>query len=217
MKVAVVSAIYGGYDQPAVHPPQTVDTEFVLITDREIDAPMWLWRVVVEPRPHMHPRLAAKVPKCRPDWYVDADVWIWLDGSATLKREDSVEQLLTVAGPLAQFVHPERNSITAEAAVSTMLGKYAGQQVTEQAAHYVKRGHQDDWGLWATGCIVYRRSYDFATVGRAWLAEQVRWSYQDQISQPPILAGYGMRPGTIPGNLWDNPLVQFSVHPGGDA
>lgn len=215
MRVAVVSAIYGAYDLPAQHAPQTVDAEFVLVADRELAAPGW--RVVAEPRPHMHPRLAAKVPKCRPDWYADADAYLWLDGSATLTRSDSLEQLLTVGGPLAQFVHPERQSIVEEAAVSAMMTKYQGQPVEGQAAWYVKRGHRHDWGLWATGCILYRRAYDFATVGRAWLTEQLRWTYQDQISQPYVLAGYGFRPSPLPGNLWRNDFVAFRRHAGGDT
>ena len=37
--------------------------------------------------------------------------------------------------------------------------------------------------------------------GDAWLAEQVRWTVQDQVSEPPLLWAHGLEVATLPGPL----------------
>ncbi len=215
MRVAVVSSCYGGYDHLVDPMPQTVDCEYVLVTD--VPANVNIWRNVVEPRPHMAPRMAAKIAKCRPDLYTNADITIWIDAAARLAGPDSVEKLVEAVGdnPIAQFVHPERQSIVAEAEVSLNFGKYAGHPVRQQVASYISEGYPDGYGLWATGCIVRNHRRKPATtvkVGDAWLLEQMLWTYQDQLSEPYVLWRHGVRPASLPGNLWQNPLVQFTTH-----
>jgi hypothetical protein len=217
--VAVVTSIYGSYDSLNDQPAQSVPCEFVAVVDAP--QPSGTWGVVVEPRPHMHPRLAAKVAKCLPWRYApEVDVTIWIDGSATIISPDFVEMCLDcLDGELmAQWEHPERGCIYTEAAVSEMFGKYAGQNLTGQATHYKSKGHPDGWGLWATGCIVRQHDRHLHTLmGTLWLAEQMRWTYQDQISEPPVLRACDVRPAPLPEGLWSNRWLSFGAHLGGDA
>jgi hypothetical protein len=205
MRIAVVSSCYGGYDQPIAPIPQHVDAEYVLVTDREVDCHPW--KVVVEPRPQLHPRLAAKVAKCRPDLYADADRYVWVDSSIYVNAWDfvawAVEHL--DRGPLAQIPHPDRRRILDEAEVSAEMPKYVGLPVREQARSYVAGGYDDGWGLWATGIIAYRSGDWLREFGNAWLAEQMRWTYQDQVSEAPVLASLGLRPVDM-----DGPLIGHS-------
>lgn len=219
MKVAIVSSVYGDYDNLKEQPVhQTVACEYVAVTDRPYESDTW--DVVVEPRPHLHPRMAAKVPKCLPWRYApQADVTIWIDGSATILSPDFVQTCLDCLGDdaLAQWEHPERDCIYAEASVSRVFGKYEGQNLEGQADHYLRKGHPQAWGLWATGCIVRRRNNDLHVVmGQAWLAEQSRWTYQDQISEAPVLRACGVRPAPLPEGLWSNRWLSFGGHQGGD-
>jgi hypothetical protein len=219
MSVACISSIYGAYDSPFIQPPQTVEAEWILVTDRWTDVPGW--RVVVEPRPHTHPRLAAKVAKCLPWNYTDADTVVWLDGACRLLRENSLEQILIASGehPLSQVVHPWRDCIYDEADASRGMLKYQQQPVDAQVEHYRSEGHPEHWGLWATGLIVRADgrhngmskalNMDF---GRRWLAEQTRWSYQDQLSEAPLLARSALKVNNLPFPLHGSGLFEWLPH-----
>jgi hypothetical protein len=216
MRIAVVSSVYGGYDEPAMPVAQDVPCEFVLVTDRPYDRPPW--RTVVEPRPQLHPRLAAKLAKCRPDLYADADVYVWVDASVVIRSPGFAWWATTHVGqhsPIAQVPHPWRSSVVDEAEASVALPKYAGLAVREQAAHYVAAGYPDGWGLWATGLIAYRNDPAVWDFGDAWLREQVAWTYQDQISEPPLLHALGLKPVDLPGPLTGHPLFGIRRHQDG--
>lgn len=217
MNVAVLTSVYGGYDERTAPPAQTLDAEWICVTDTPREVPGW--SVVVEPRPDMHPRLAAKVAKCLPWEYTNADVTVWVDGSCELLRPDSLEELVAGADgqELAQFVHPWRDCIYTEVNASTGMPKYEGRPMAEQVEHYRKLGHPAGWGLWATGLIVRSapsraRRERLMSFGRRWLAEQVRWTYQDQLSEAPVLRHGGLRPHELPGPLHGNGLVAWANH-----
>lgn len=190
MSVAVVSSSYGGYDNIDARPEQSLDAEWIMVTDNpELDAPGW--NVIVEKRPHMHPRLAAKVPKCVPFTYTNADTIVWMDASCRLLQRHALASLVEASGgaPLGQVTHPWRDCIYDEAEASIGMPKYDGQPIREQVAHYKDCGYPVHGGLFATGLIVRNKLNDIqAEFGYRWLAEQVYWSYQDQLSQMPILA-----------------------------
>lgn len=213
MTITVVSAVYGAYDQPIAPPEQDTDVRWVMVTDGLVDVPE-PWEVIVEPRPHLHPRMAAKVPKCLPFLYATTDIAIWLDSSAQIMTNSFVSSVVDALGDgdIAQWVHPQRDCIHPEAAVSASMEKYQGQPVFEQVAHYRAKGHPDHFGLWATGCMVWRYSPNAAEAGSGWLAAQACWTYQDQLSWPPVVRWHGLDVRPLPGSLWDRQLVTFRGH-----
>jgi hypothetical protein len=218
--VAVITSIYGGYDRLVSPEPQDLDCEWVVVTDRmpamEGRHP-WPWLVVCEPRPHLDPRLAAKVAKCRPDWYTSAEVTIWVDGHLRITDPGFVRWAVdSLAGrDLAQLPHPQRTSLLAEAALSAELPKYRTLPVADQAAHYLEGGYPDGWGLWATGLIVRRTTPQLQAFGDGWLAEQVRWTVQDQLSEAPVLWRLGIRPVDLDGPLVGHQRFDLARHADG--
>lgn len=207
--VAVLTSLYGDYDPVLPPRPQHRDgIEYLCITDGQSEVPA-PWHPIIEPRPHLHPRMAAKVARCRPDYYTAAETTIWLDASARLGRGDSVDLLVDALGDgqIAQFTHPERDNVTAEAEVSAGMRKYHGQPMAAQCAHYRAEGMHG--GLWATGCIVRRNTDQLRAFGNTWLTEMMRWSWQDQLSEPYALWLHQLAPVALPGNLWSNTLVSF--------
>lgn len=221
MSVAVITSVYGSYDQLPPVPDQTIDAEWICVTD--VPASEFRddlgWRIVHEPRNHMHPRLAAKVAKCQPWLYTRADTTVWIDGACRLLRPDSLAMILTGAEghPLAQIVHPWRDCIYTEAEASAWMPKYQGQLITEQVDHYQANGHPEGWGLWATGMIVRNmadifRNIEYHKLGDEWLLEQMRWSYQDQLSQPYVLRRLGLRPHTLPFDLHGSGVFEWLNH-----
>lgn len=208
MRVAVVSSVYGGYDRPAAPAPQTVAAEWVLVSDRLYEVPPW--RCVVEPS-SMDPRMAAKIAKARPDLYVQADVYIWVDASIQVANGEFVSWCLEhlERGDVAQVPHPQRRCIRDEAHVVAPRWPMA----VAQAAHYMEQGHPPGWGLWATGVIASRGPLPF---GGAWLREMTRWTPRDQVSQPPLLRSAGIRPVDMHvGKLHHNTYFTVRSHGGG--
>jgi hypothetical protein len=210
---AILTAIYDSYDELKPTMPQRgVSVDWVLVTDDETlkDVPTVRgWRVVYEPRPGVHPNRAAKHPKYEPWKYTDAGASVWVDASFRIVSEQLAAEALSFADPIAQFAHPWRDCLYAEAKESAGLPKYAGEPVLEQADHYSELGHPENWGLWATGVIARRHTEAVQELGARWLAETYEWSFQDQISQPYALRETGLRPMALPGNHLATPWLAY--------
>jgi hypothetical protein len=207
--VAVLTSCYGAYD-PVVRPhDQNIDVDWICVTDGQVEAPGW--RSIIEPRPHLHPRMAAKLARCRPDLYTPASVTIWLDAAARIKTPDTIAALAEALGDgqIAQFKHPTRQALEAEVTESESMGKYHGQPMREQVAHYRRHGLPGN-GLWATGCLIRNASPAVQTLGDLWLTEMWRWGWQDQLSEPYALWCAGINPVPLPWDLWKNPHIEWS-------
>lgn len=209
MRIAAVCAIYGGYDLiPPV--PEGVD-DAVLITDVPVRSG---WRNIVEPS-EVHPRLAAKRPRCRPDLYTDCEASLWMDGSVhvldgrflRLVREQLSQHELVL------WDHPEeRDCFLQEANHCHDWPKYREGPLLQQAAHYLSEGMPEHFGLWATGSIARRHSDGMQRLGDAWLSEMERWTIQDQVSLPYLLWREGIVPGTFGLDQLDNDMVVIMPH-----
>jgi hypothetical protein len=211
--IALITAIYDSYDElkPTLS-QKGVSVDWVLVTDDEAlqDKPTARgWRVVYEPRPGVHPNRAAKHPKYEPWKYTGADRSVWVDASFRIVSEAFAAEALSYADPIAQFAHPWRDCLYAEAKESAGLAKYAGEPVLEQADHYSIQGHPENWGLWATGVIARQHTDAVRELGARWLAETYEWSFQDQISQPYALRETGLRPAVFPGNHLATPWLAY--------
>jgi hypothetical protein len=207
---AIVSAIFGGYDQVKPIPPQSVECTFTMVTDSpDLEAPGW---DVDIHQPSRHPRMAAKGPKLQPWKHVGGGPWIWIDASFQIVSPTFVEEVVAAADGhlLAQWEHPDRSCIYPEAELSATLAKYADTPVLRQAEHYRQAGHPVRWGLWAAGLIVYRDAVN--DLADLWWAEMECWGYQDQISQPVALRATGIRPKGLPWGLRCNPWLRLVPH-----
>ncbi|WP_329336099.1 DUF616 domain-containing protein [Streptomyces sp. NBC_01352] len=211
---ALITAIYDSYDAlKPVLPQAGADVEWIVVTDSVPDAEQAQgWTVVHEPRPGVHPNRAAKHPKYEPWKYTDAPVSLWVDASFRVVSTQFVVEAtagLTEAEPIAQFVHPWRDCLFAEAEESARLAKYVGEPVLEQAESYRQAGHPEAWGLWATGVIARRHTAAVRELGARWLHETYEWSFQDQISQPFALRETGLRPTALPGMHLATPWLAY--------
>lgn len=223
--LAIITAVYGAYDDVKPAPPGFDDR--VLVTDRRdraVRRNFRGWRVVSMPIPGAHPRVAAKIPKCRPDWFTAAEASVWVDGSFRVEGRrfaDLVRGLLS-EDDLIVSNHPEstpgptweaRNCLYDEAIFSAERPKYVGQPVVAQAEHYLQQGMPRQWGLWALGIIGRRHTPRNRELGLAWLLEIERWTVQDQISFPYLLWRREWRPATWPFHQLKNDYLSFVKHP----
>lgn len=212
-RVAVLTAIYDNYDvlRPVLPQAGDLDIEWICITDtlNVVDNPQG-WTVVFERRPGVHPNLAAKWPKMVPWKYTEASTSIWMDASYEIVNPNFVAEAITFADPIAQFNHPWRQCSYAEALVSKGLGyKYPNHPFDAQTQRYREAEHPDQWGLWETGLIARHHTERVKGFGRDWLRECQMWSFQDQVSQAPLLNHWGLRPTLFPGDRTANNWLKY--------
>ena len=213
--VALVTAVYGGYD--AVRPAPPGFDDCVLVTDQRVHGSFRPrgWRVVVLPRPGTSPRLAAKMPKCRPDWFTECESSVWVDGSFRILGDGlaRVAQEQLAGAPLVVAEHPYgRQCLYDEATFCALTVKSAREPVMDQAEHYLSSGMPRNWGLWALGLIARRHEDHVAELGHSWLRELEQWSDRDQISLPFLLWQRRWRPEVWPFPQLQNAYVRREGH-----
>jgi len=204
--VLVYTAVFGRYDARKIHVPQTTPTEYAYFDD---DFNPYLPSELRD----MHPRLKAKYYKLQPyaiPNYHEFDYVIWIDGSGTFISPRSVETLVGYCRQgYAVFRHPARDCIYDEVEFCQDFEKYRQQPLAQQVASYRQEGYPPHNGLYACGLIVRDTRKDFTALDADWLAENLRWSYQDQLSFPYVLWKLGRTVDVIDLDLVHNDYVTF--------
>lgn len=207
--IAIVTAVYDAYDTvKPVLAQAGVEVEWILVTDSE-PADVKGWRVVVEPRPDVPPNRAAKAAKFEPWKYTDAPASIWIDASFRVVSPDFAAAAIALAKPIAQFVHPWRDCLFAEAVEIAALGMDPEGVAGWQTARYREAGHPVGWGLWASGVIARRHTAAVRRMGAAWAREVGAGSARDQVSQPHVLREARLRPASLPGTHLANAWLKY--------
>ncbi len=216
MRVAIITAIFGGYEKLQPTYPQTLDTDWICVSDRPITDLPGEWRIVTESPSDSDMNMAAKRPKLMPWLYTDAEYSIWIDASFRVIAGRFASEVGLMANPIAQFSHPWRQCALEEAEFSARMNKYDGDPLLEQAAHYRTAGHPAQWGLWVAGMIARKHTPEVKKLGELWLGECQRWGRQDQVSQPFALRAAGLRPQIVPGDHFNNPWISYQHNPNHD-
>lgn len=203
MRVAVYTAIAGGYDDLKPH-PEIPDVDFIAFTDGP-PADGWEVRPIecqpTEDQRVEHPRDVAKFYKLFPHVALpDHDFTVWIDGSHEIQSETFVFDCMAAVmdAGIAVYEHPWRQCIYDEAVASLDLVKYQGLPITEQVDAYRAEGHPEKWGLYATGTMARANTPAVAALMADWWAEMGRWTYQDQLSLPVVCRRRDIRPDTFP-------------------
>jgi hypothetical protein len=237
MRVCIYTAAFGGYDALKAAVPQSVPTDFFCFTDGQgiSGAKPWIIRHSAA-RKNLSPRMRAKWFKLHPHvlfpggalplstaWQTAFFRWrqrythtIWIDASLEVVSPYFAEAVIAQLGQsgLAVFPHPDRDCIFDEAVASTHWAKYEGQPLLEQAQAYRAEGYPAHHGLFAAGILVRSTSAaHLPALDDAWWQENLRWSYQDQLSLPVVWWRAGRRFDVIDANLWTNPWFRYHKHP----
>jgi hypothetical protein len=201
VRIAVYSALYGGYEQPKPLPKVLPCFGYLFTDDPDLEAPGW--HVIYEPKPVTIPEL--DTPMMQAKWWkthprealgYTADVAVWIDASVTVEPWFITTCLTALRDDdWAMVKHPGRDCIYDEAAYSKTLPRYGGAKLDEQTAYYREIGHPEHWGLFANGVSVRRLTPAVLDVSRQWWWECATRSWQDQVSLPVLvrLAGDGLK------------------------
>lgn len=207
--ITVLTAAYGG-DVLQDQPDQSVECRWLAITDADGRHPDSTWQHIIEPRPHLSPRMASKIPKYLPALYVPVEgaVVLWIDCSVKLTSPHSVDRLVSMTrefGGVSMIPHPDRSTVASEWPEAAAQGRYAGQMIREQAESYAQNpGNWVDEYLWATTVIAQVINNEHHVMGMKWLVQNCIWSAQDQISLPWIAANSFVHIWPISLDLWNN-------------
>ena len=233
MRAVIYTAIFGGYDTLKEPVAQDRPCDFICFTDMELPPRVGAWRIIPVPRdPRLHPRMQAKYfklmshrifPRGRLAWRYARlsrrprfDLSVWVDGSVRVNSPRFLADMrASVAdGAWAMFVHPDRDCIYEEAQVSSAMPKYRDLPIFPQVEAY-RATVPPHGGLYACTIIVRREPVQkpVGAVHDAWWAENVKWTYQDQLSLPYVLRrDGGPEPRLIRECLWNNPWFDMLPH-----
>lgn len=213
MSVAVLTANLGNFDNPVdpVTQATKMPYKFHRFTDENFP-----------PVAGLTPRFQYRIPKMF-SWqmFPSFDYYIWLDGSVSLMREDSVNWFLDQLGDadMALFKHPHgRNSIKEEVDyIEKRLTRPGGDKYL--TPRYGNGLHKEQWAdimldsdfvddkLYASTAFIYRDSEYVRDVLRLWFLHQARYWTVDQIALPYVVRDLNVK--TIDANPFNGEYVSL--------
>jgi len=219
MKIAILSANLGNFDQTAKDPvkqdyPTGVEKiKFHRLTDNDFP-----------PITGLTPRLQYRIPKLF-GWqmFPGYDVYIWFDSSCSLQRSDCVQWYLQRLGnaDMAFFRHPWRSTMKEEV-------EHIEKKLSEGNEYIVSRYqnglHRDmlnealanegfrDEHLYASTAFVYRNTYRSREALKQWWFYQSRYFTCDQVALPYALYLSGAMVEKIPENLFKIGYLSLVSH-----
>jgi len=117
------------------------------------------------------------------------DYYIWIDGSMFLRDNFliNVFKLINKDYNLINFKHSVRNNIRDEMKLSIKMKKYNSQNILEQYNIYIKDNFPDNIGLFEKTIFIRKNNESINDLFDLWWLNNLKYSYQDQISYPYVL------------------------------
>lgn len=186
-KTIILTANLGNFDTPVDPVKQNTPASFCRFNDENFP-----------PIAGLTPRLQYRIPKMF-GWQMvpGYDVYIWLDGSFSFTREDSVEWFLEQLGDadMALFKHPWRKTIKEETDHIEEYLKKEDKYITpryknglhkEQYADILLDKDYVDDHLFTSTAFIYRDSERVRDALRMWWLHTSRYFTVDQIALPYV-------------------------------
>ena len=188
MKIAIVTANLGNFDLRIDPVEQSMPADFFRFTDENFP-----------PRyTSMTSRLQARICKTH-GWQMAPgyDVYIWIDGSLSLRHPDSVKTLVEkLTGDIVVFKHPNRNTVKEEAEYLKLRLKNGCDYITPKYDHELIDEQMEaikdipDKHLFASGILVYKNNEKIQNMMKEWWYHISRFHSIDQLALPYCLQKY---------------------------
>lgn len=180
MKIAVVTAVIGGIDQPKEIPRQTVEFDRHFITD----PPAGITG---------NDRMKALYYKCNLVREAYPDICIWVDGKIQIQSDDFIEQIIATLGEndIAILKHGERSCIYQEVdhiehcmkkGNEYLLTRYANKPIRRQVEAYRYFGYPANNGLNDCCIIAMRNNHVMRKVCADWWHDVYKCDGFDQVA-----------------------------------
>jgi len=213
LKIAVLTANLGGFDNTVLPVDQSVPYDYHIFDDDNFP-----------PIAGLTPRLQYRLPKLFGwEMYPGYDIYIWLDGSMSLQRKDSVEWMLRQLSDkdAAFFKHPDRSTVKEEVDYIEKKLQEGNRYITSRyknglhKENYKEMSKHKAWKddtLLASTSFIYRNNNAVQSVLRAWWFYQSRYFSCDQIPLPFVIKQYELNIKVIQDNIFKNPYVSLVSH-----
>lgn len=196
MTVAILQANLGNFDNPVDPVAQKVDFGYTFHRFTDKDFP---------PITGLTPRMQYRIPKTH-GWQMlpGYDYYLWLDGTVSLMRDDSLQWYLDQLGKndMALFHHPQRHSIKKEVEHLEEHLKLGKPYIT---ARYKNGLHKEQYEvikadkgyidnkLWASTSFIYANNARMQSMLRDWWYYQSRYFTCDQVVLPWLIDRWGVK------------------------
>lgn len=223
MKIAVVTAIFGGKDTQKPFPPQSVECDYYCFTEENTPVPL----------PNLPDRLKAKYFKLQMHRVLPIyDAYVWIDGNIEVKSPDFVKVMTDGLDGIRIQRHHERQTIKEEIEFilssenEYLTTRYGAQPLKQEYEWYLSQGMPE----WATlySCNIFafrinegRNSKKYTKICKEfftkWWILVCEWSWFDQSAFSFLAhkrgfysAYFDVLPISL-GPMFDNPY--FTLHP----
>lgn len=212
-RIALVTAIFGNLDDLKPVAEQSIPMDKYCFTDNPeiIDGSFDGWKIVRPdyPRYDLKNRLKAKYFRMlshRVEELRQYDIVIWIDASIFVISPDFAEFMTkdVATSKMVFFRHSVRNCIYEEALASKRTPKYDLEPIDQQVSAYMADGYPAGNGLIETGCFAKLIDPEVDRIMESWWVENMKYSYQDQISLPYVLWKNKFSPSIMDKNIHDN-------------
>lgn len=194
MKIAILQANLGDFDNPIDPIEQTIPVTFHRFTDENFP-----------PIAGLTPRMQYRIPKTH-GWqmFPGYDYYIWLDGTVSFKRDDSAGWYLDQLGDsdMALFHHPGRKTMKQETDhieehlrlnKPYITPRYENGLHKEQYELCMQDPDFVDDKLWASTTFIYRNTPKVQEMLKEWWYQGSRYFTVDQIVLPYLLWKYDLK------------------------
>lgn len=213
MKIAVISASLGGFDEPQAHEPQSIEHDYFFYNDESF-----------LPRKHtLAPRMWAKIPKMF-GWQLNPgyDYYLWIDGNQKLAHADSLKYFLdNCQGYDVVFTrHPKRPNIRQETRVMRKGNRqqpyyrqrYGGEREEELYSLIANDKDYVDDTLLSGGMFIYRNTPEVQAALKDWWYYVTRYHVNDQLSLPYVLYKSGLKLNILEDDIRDSWFIKGIAH-----
>lgn len=186
MKIAVITAIFGGMDTPKPFVEQSVQCDRIVIT--EANSPF--------PLPNLPPRLQAKYFKLQAHCvFTGYDIYVWIDGNIEITSPDFVKVMTENLNGIRIQKHHERATIGEEIEhilasenpyVTTRYGK---QPLKQEYEYYLSQGMPENALLYSCNIFAFNKYRNGGGFLNFWWDLVLGWSWFDQSAFSYLAAG----------------------------
>lgn len=203
-RLAVYTAIVGGYDQELEIEVESKDWDFILFADSKVKVhSCFVCQGLPSEALDPDPTRVARYIKTHPHTLLpEYDATLWIDGNVVLKAgqlEVLISDYLQSGVEAAFRPHPERSSIGEELLACHERKKDSFAAMYKQVFGYGRDGYRDNMGLVETN-VIYRsnRSRRVCLFNEIWWSEIKGGSRRDQLSVMPSIKKSGVDFRLIP-------------------
>lgn len=181
MKIALITANIGNFDQIKGIPRQTIDVDYYCYFDNNLPFPL----------PNLNNRLKSKYVKIQTHRFLpNYDAYIWIDGRVEITADVFCEEMIKGLGDndVAIFDHPERSTVNEEMGYMQeqfrlgnhyLLSRYGNQDMKAEDIFYQREG-MGKYPLFACTIFARKNNEKVNAAFNEWWRRCIEFSYFDQ-------------------------------------